>query len=388
MKKLLLVLVVLMTLFVSVPAIACHGPGCNDVTVDADAGVTLINSVLGSYKNSDLAGGYSVASVDAEAMAHATGEDYTTYEWDYIPGHWTQDGEAGWYQKQHGGQNIGKLKFFPNGHPQPQDNNEWVFVRGIYIPGHFELVKTFHNATAEAGALMKIYQLPPKVCIITTGLKETGLSFTIVHTKAELIALGKAWAEGTPNCPQTAIIDLSGELSAVAYGNSGVEHPNGQSFAVAGGVGSTTAEFEGYKSDVGKGYAEVCLFGTVKVEQNVFASSFVNEAGTYSSNFAMVQGGYAKSMGDLDLTGLTSEGMVVQSGLATNGAGAFAYGSSMAQFSGAEGAIFSGRCGDVGIGAGMAVVSGYNSVVTSPNGISATSFQTGFATTAGVGGLR
>jgi len=34
---------------------------------------------------------------------------------------------AGWYEKIHGA-NVGEIKFFPNGHPDPQNRNEWKYI--------------------------------------------------------------------------------------------------------------------------------------------------------------------------------------------------------------------------------------------------------------------
>ncbi len=235
----------------------------------------------------------------------------------------------------------------------------------------------------------------------------TGLAFTAVNSVSTLDINGIAWAEGTKGCPQEASIDIEGSLSAYVYGASFSGDPTFTgAFASAGGAGITTVSFEGYENDFsnsggffgfGSNKAEVDFDSTVIVNQGLVAKSYVNEAGTESWNFAKVGGGSAElelgrdgwfGRDDIELTGIQAAGRVSQTGMATDGFGSYASGSSQAFFSGAVGSVAvtgggwcspaTGMTANVG---GYAIVGGKNTVVTVPGSITVTSTQYAYATT-------
>jgi hypothetical protein len=333
-----------------------------DVTAVAQPSSVIAGAVVTAPGSTPWAGGEATAYATLSGTALATGMDTEEWKWSWRPWGW----------------NL-------------------VFVKGeAEADGETELTMS---------SAVKIFTNGPKY--------NTGLSYTFVSATSTLDIEGSVWAKGTDGCPQSASLDLEGTLSAIAWGNSFSEHPTNGAFASAGGWGMTTVSFEGHEEDFSThggwfcspNKAEVEFDSSINVNQKLFTTSWVSPKGDTSINFAKVWGGSAKSdlggggwfgwgeKDNIQLTGITARGGVSQSGAATNGMGALAYGSSSANFSGATGYVGTlpgywcspspGQYANVG---GYAVVYGYNNVSTSPSGaLTVTSHQYGYATTGNSG---
>jgi len=271
------------------------------------------------------------------------------------------------------------------------------WVPGYYTyPYHYEYQKV--AGVAEAYGETEL-TMSSKVKVLTNGPQyNAGLSYTFVSATSKLDVDGVVWAKGTKGCLQEASLNLNGNLSAMAMGNSYVEGHN-SSFAQAYGEGMTTVYFQGHEYDSSTwDKAFVDFNSDIKVNQKLFATSYVSPDGTTSANFAKVWGGSAElylgrdgwcDKDNIDLTGISAKGRVNQSGMATNGAGSYAYGGSSAYFKGAVGSVNPGRawCGpdQVANVGGYAVVAGYNNVSSSNGSLTVTSKQWAKATTGNSG---
>jgi hypothetical protein len=300
----------------------------------------------------------------------------------------------------------------------------WVRTGRHFWDGHYEDVLVPGESEAYGRSVLS---LSSDVDVHTNGIQTNGLAYTAVKGTTTLDIDGNAWAEGTDGCLQTATIDTNGSLSAYAYGRSQSGSFNGSNSlpgAAAYGSGLTTVDFTGNEADSSNhdslfgllpNKASVDFDTTITVNQGLFTSSYLSEDGRTSANFAFVGGGSAQSalgvdesilgfntdMDNISLTGIHASGKVGQYGLATDGNGAFAYGSSHAFFSGANGGVESipgntycipfvghiteaspGQIANVG---GFAVVNGYNNVSVQPNLITVTSVQHAYSTTGNSG---
>lgn len=270
----------------------------------------------------------------------------------------------------------------------------WVSTGPRKHQGYWKRTRVLVPGTATAVGIVNP-ELKSDVVILTNGIQTNGgLSYSYVTSTSALNIKGEVWAKGNRGCLQTAEISVEGSIGAFAYGGSGVEGLNG-AFASADGYGLTTVGFSGYESDQSKhGIAYVDFDSLVTVDQSILNMSYVSPDGTTAANFAMVGGGSAKlNLGrdgcfgrdNIHLTNIESSGAVAQNGMAANGKGAFAYGGSSAQFSGANGnpwSICSSRISPTyrNVG-GVAIASGYNNITETPGSISITSKQYAYAST-------
>lgn len=353
---------------------------CDDcvptATAEAHPNIEISGSWVTAPGSTDWAGGQATSSMTMSGDAYANGMDYIEESCEWVPGYWT-------------------------GKP-------W---RSKYVWGHFETIETFIAGFAEASGFNNepAVSMSSDVDINTNGPQVNGLSFTTVTATSTVALDASVWAKGTKGCPQTAFIEVEGSLGAFAYGNSFSGVPLGSEgqvngpYAKAGGSGKTTVSFAGTESDYStNGMAYVDFDSTITVEHSLVSKSFVSEDGTTSWNFAKTAGGSAEltrgndgflGMGkdNIDLTGIAAEGSVFQSGMAA-GSNSFAFGSSSASFTGANGSVASipgrdifcvtlpspGMTANVG---GHAVVKGYNNITTNPGTLSVTSNQYAYATT-------
>jgi hypothetical protein len=397
-KKLLVSLMVVgLVIGFTGQGMACVGEACADAKSDVNP-ESVVSGQVASADNTILNGGFANGDFTVKGKAYATGKD--TEKWVKV-----QDTEPSGtlWQKKHGNlrtpcyRNPCEKPF--QWHPQPQENNEWEFV-GFKYDTHWEkqVIKGEALAIGTTNPTMK-----SSVDVFTNGTQHNGgLSYSFVKTTSELDIKGNLSAEGDQGCLQTAYIEAFGSLGASVYGSSNVLGPNG-SFAQAGGVGTTTVGFYGYESDESiygpifglfPNKAEVDFNSNIQVDQSVLNLSYVSPDGTKAGNFAFVGGGSAElnlgrdglfGQDNINLTGIQANGLVNQHSQATNGINAYAYGGSTASFSGAVGSIepYRGWCGPDQIAnvGGMAVVGGYNNVVTGNGSLTVTSFQFGYATT-------
>lgn len=347
-------------------------------------------------------------------------------------------GPPGYYLKVKGG-NQGKIKYFSNGHPTGQ--SEWEFVGGG-SPGCDDCDDAVASAHAEAGlgfpvatdqkdmgyaqaggknlkitasalatgkdlyllwwkvddgfasAIVDIneFSVDAKALVLSTGERHNGgLSFTSVLGIGTLEFDASALAEGNFSCLQMASVALSGKFGAKAggYAYSTVDSIPG-AFSYTDGSGNTIVGVSASDAEVDQ-YdfwwifpidvdAEASIEGKVKVYQGLLVTAYTSPDGMTTINFGSISGGTAKGYGDASLTSIKANGTVFQEAQAV-GAGAYAYGTSQASYNGAGGDIHQGRRYDSAHANGLAVVTGYNNITTSPNGINVTSHQSAYATT-------
>lgn len=331
MKKLLAVLFIVAMLFVFVPnSMACHGPNCNQYTANASSTSILDGTQIWSDPSNAYAGGASIADATLSAQANAKGKDYTSIgiEWKWVK--------------------IGR---------------HWVKLPVPVIEHH----KGYALADVKTFMEQKGY-----VCVLTNGPQAEGLAFTFVKSTALLFFDASAFAKGTGRCPEYATVNLTGELTAYAYGNATVDGLYGNQ-AWAGGEGLTTVSFEGSDSeyDHNGSIADADLKGIVGVNQNLVATAYVNPNGTLTKTFALIHTGNAFEFGDAHITGINSSGMVSQSSYATNGLGAIAAGMSQAAYN--------------NVANGLAMVNGFNMVTQTANSLTVMSSHSAYA--GGVGGM-
>lgn len=226
----------------------------------------------------------------------------------------------------------------------------------------------------------------------TTGeMLEGGLSLTAVKSIGTLKVKADAIAIGNNGCPQWAEVNLSGMFTTTAGGYAYSEGDNG-AFAGASGEGTTGVLLSAHDSDFDKhGWfifpptAHASIEGFVIVQQGAFFAAYTSPDGMTTATFAMVKGGEAVALGDVNIEGIKAKGNVMQSSMAADGMGAFAYGHSSASFKGAEGYVAQGRCADYANANGMAMVTGYNNITHTGNSVSITSHHTATATTGNFG---
>lgn len=333
---------------------------------------------------------------------------------------------------------FGKIQYFPNGHPK--QSSEWRLLTpyeppcrkgpcedalalaesGIMIVNPHEVVDDKGMGWGTAGGNLTLkgqalatgkdkqiwfFKIPGfawadvdldliasvYALVFTTGeqLGTGGLSMTYALSIGILNFDGDVIAIGNDGCPQFAEVGLRGVFKSTAGAYSVSTGPNG-SFAYTSGEGTTGVFITAYDSDFdNSGWfifpptAKAGIEGTVIVKQDVFVSSYVSPDGTTSINFGIVKGGYALSFGDADIQRIGAVGMVTQSGFATDGIGAAAYGNSTASFSGAKGYV--SRGGNYANANGLAIVHGYNNVSHTGNSVTITSRNSAFATTGNIG---
>ena len=151
------------------------------------------------------------------------------------------------------------------------------------------------------------------------------------------------------------------------------------------GLRGSDSDFDKYGWFIFPPTAHAGIEGFVMVQQDLFTLAYVSPDGTTTFNLGVVTGGSALAYGDVNITGIRAKGQVSQSAMATDGLGSYAYGNGSAQFKGAEGNAYNGRCGSYADVGGLAIVTGYNSVNNTGNALSVVSKQHSFATTGNSG---
>ena len=351
------------------------------------------------------------------------------------------NGPAGYYVKVKGG-NLGKIQYFPNGHPTGK--SEWEFVEGGSPSGCSTCDDAVADATAEAGVgfpavtdvkVMGYAQAGGKDLIITASADATGkdryflwwkiqdgfasaeadinvmevdvralvfsngerhnggTSFTAVLSIGTLEFNASATAEGNFGCLQMASAALSGEFGAKAggYARSAVDSIPG-AFSYTEGKGSTVVGVSAFDAEVDRYDFKWWIFptdvtataeidGKVIVMQGLLVKAYTSPDGTTTRNFGLITGGSALAFGDANLTSIRADGFVAQEAQAV-GNGGYAYGNSQAAYTGAGGNVNNG-CISSGHANGLAVVTGYNNVTNTGSHLSVTSHQSAFATTGG-----
>ena len=244
----------------------------------------------------------------------------------------------------------------------------------------------FAHANSEMDANVYVKQF-------TNGVKNNGgLSFTYAKAIGVLNFDSKAIATGgIGDCPQWAKTELKGAFLA-SVGAHSLSRGDNFAYATTWGNGTTGVRVYAYDSEFDNtthffglipAYADADLSGKVLVTQDILTMSYVKPDGTMTFNFGKIEGGNGYAFGDANITGVRSSGIISQKGMATDGFGAYASGSSSAQYQGATGYVYGSRCISGANGSGLAVVTGYNNVVNTGSSVQIKSSQTAFATTGG-----
>jgi hypothetical protein len=254
MKKLLTIVcaVLFIGAIFAVPAMAtCNGPNCGPTTVTGDYQGQAASKDFSFSKSSWFGNDFGFAK--AEGFAGGTVETYANsgsieYEfvgWEYVGG---EAGGPGYYEKQHG-KCAGKIKYFRRGHPQPNGNNEWVFLGAkkkpvfeeIVNPGFaFEIGSVYAWNTSNTWSFAKDFGM--------TSLAGAGAS-------TEGGAISSGMAIGPDGCDE--LVDASASVGGyVSQHNEAGEtgYPGGD-FVEGGSFSEAGYTATNFGSDAGSGFA-------------------------------------------------------------------------------------------------------------------------------------
>jgi hypothetical protein len=169
----------------------------------------------------------------------------------------------GYYQKIHG-ENAGEIKYFPNGHPQPQDNNEWVYL-GNTPPScggnwqfnlnldNFALKMDFDGAWVLGG-----YTFGKGFGIGDSSLWAAGAGKGGIGSA---FGTGGAWAGA--NADSWVKYDWKGPIYGVSLGTDSLAFAGVENTLALGlvGKGLVIGGFEGYAKECTLDYSELNLPG-------------------------------------------------------------------------------------------------------------------------------
>lgn len=371
-KILILTLAVCFAFALANNANAC---GCGGEGTETAEGMIQFQATSSDYSDATSIGGYGNDWAVAGGSGGAGGmvQNYANSETKIVYGNWQwgfhggQDGDPGWYIKQHGGPQIGRIKYFSNGHPQPQSRNEWIFL-GSELGWYREILYTI-PAYAEQGAEGNAFNTTHS-CTYAWDFGRTSMAGAFSETVGWASASG--WAEGNRGYPEMSLskVWVGGSVFQEHYAAE-TGYSDG-SFVEGGNYSGASFYGESADFDMGFGSAgtSVCIFGQAFTGGNTYVT--IDPYGSnrsidaYTSNYSGVRtcaGSMESSVvGEGFVNGLIQKGSVYAGGASTfgynganNGFGAASLNASITvnQHSSTASASSYSVAGSTGVGTGL-----------------------------------